>query len=42
MATPGALTEAERGRFVRYNGLLHVFYAFCLSASFILIALTPA
>ena len=42
MATPMALTEAERGRFVRYNGLLHVFYAFCLCASFILIALTPA
>ncbi len=41
MTTPEALTEAERARFVRYNGALHVFYAFCLCVSFILIALTP-
>lgn len=42
MASPAALTEAERVRFVRYNGVLHVFYALCLCASFVLVALTPA
>ena len=42
MATPEALTEPERARFVRYNGVLHVFYALCLCASFVLVALTPA
>lgn len=29
-------------RLLALKGLLHVFYAFCLCASFILIALTPA
>ena len=42
MSNPEALTEPERARFVRYNGVLHVFYALCLCASFILVALTPA
>lgn len=42
MATPEALTEPERARFVRFNGVLHVFYALCLCASFVLVALTPA
>jgi len=42
MATPEALTESERARFVRWNGVLHVFYAICLCASFVLIALSPA
>lgn len=42
MTTPEALTESERVRFVRYNGVLHCFYALCLCASFVLVALTPA
>jgi hypothetical protein len=42
MATPGMLTEFERARFVRYNGVLHVLYAFCLGVAFVLVALTPA
>ena len=42
MATPEALTEPERARFVRYNGVLHVFYALCLCVAFVLVALTPA
>jgi len=41
MATPAALTETERMRFVRYNGVLHVFYALCLGTAFVLVALTP-
>ncbi len=42
MNTPEALTEPEQARFVRYNGVLHVFDALCLFASFVLVALTPA
>lgn len=42
MTTPEALTEPERARFVRYNGVLHVLYALCLCAAFVLVALTPA